>query len=178
MQNFAGEMHHHELRHLSSTLLEEIKAWSSSCPLLLAQGSMEVHSITGDSAVISRQWVGELSLFGPSGKGEHRRHIVTTGLFFFCCIAELAIKPCRSSRSKLRGEFGIPKHLTSSPRARTCQSPHPHLACHCGRSRLATNIPNSLPSHLYTQPSVIPLSHSFFFGSVLLGFFFCSMLLG
>ena len=27
---------------------------------------------------------------------------------FFCCIAELAIKPCRSSRSKLRGEFGIP----------------------------------------------------------------------
>ena len=31
--------------------------------------------------------------------------------FFFCCIAELAIKPCRSSRSKLRGEFGIPKHL-------------------------------------------------------------------
>ena len=45
MQNFAGEMHHHELRHLSSTLLEEIKAWSSSCPLLLARGSMEVHSI-------------------------------------------------------------------------------------------------------------------------------------
>ena len=31
--------------------------------------------------------------------------------FFFYCIAELAIKPCRSSRSKLRGEFGIPKHL-------------------------------------------------------------------
>ena len=31
--------------------------------------------------------------------------------FFFHCIAELAIKPCRSSRSKLRGEFGIPKHL-------------------------------------------------------------------
>ena len=30
---------------------------------------------------------------------------------FFCCIAELAIKPCRSSRSKLLGEFGIPKHL-------------------------------------------------------------------
>ena len=28
--------------------------------------------------------------------------------FFFCCIVELAIKPCRSSRSKLRGEFGIP----------------------------------------------------------------------
>ena len=31
--------------------------------------------------------------------------------FFFCCIAELAIKPCRSSRSELRGEFGIPRHL-------------------------------------------------------------------
>ena len=34
---------------------------------------------------------------------------------------------------------------------------HPHRpACHCGRSRLSTNFPNSLPSHLYTQPSVIP----------------------
>ena len=32
-------------------------------------------------------------------------------IFFFCCIAERAIKPCRSSRSKLRGEFGIPRHL-------------------------------------------------------------------
>ena len=31
--------------------------------------------------------------------------------FFFCCIAERAIKPCRSSRSKLRGKFGIPRHL-------------------------------------------------------------------
>ena len=29
-------------------------------------------------------------------------------------------------------------------------------ACHCGRSRLSTNFPNSLPSHLYPQPSVIP----------------------
>ena len=36
-------------------------------------------------------------------------------------------------------------------------SAHPHgPACHCGRSRLATNTPNPLPSHLYTQPSVIP----------------------
>ena len=30
---------------------------------------------------------------------------------FFYCIAELAIKPCLSSRSIMRGEFGIPKHL-------------------------------------------------------------------
>ena len=38
--------------------------------------------------------------------------IVCGGKFiFFYCIAELAIKPCRSSRSKPRGEFGIPKHL-------------------------------------------------------------------
>ena len=29
--------------------------------------------------------------------------------FFFHCVAELAIKPCWSSRSKMRGEFGIPK---------------------------------------------------------------------
>ena len=68
------------------------KVWSSSCPLLLAQGSMEVHSITGDSAVISRQWVGELPSFGPSGKGTVD---------------------------------------TSSPRARTCQSPHPHFYYTC-----------------------------------------------
>ena len=48
----------------------------------------------------------------------------------------------------------VPPHFLSiiSP-----PSAHPHgPACHCGRSRLATNIPNPLPSHLYTQPSVIP----------------------
>ena len=44
---------------------------------------------------------------------DHIRKLNTAnhGSVFFCCIAELAIKPCRSSRSKLRGEFGIPKHL-------------------------------------------------------------------
>ena len=42
----------------------------------------------------------------------HSAYTFKAGLFFFFyCIAELAIKPCRSSRSKLRGEFGIPKHL-------------------------------------------------------------------
>ena len=45
----------------------------------------------------------------PKGKTPPVKSIVP--VFFFCCIAELAIKPCRSSRSKLRGEFGIPKHL-------------------------------------------------------------------
>ena len=48
---------------------------------------------------------------------------------FFCCIAELAIKPCRSSRSKLRGEFGIPKHLQNRKQ----------------RHNKATNTPN--PKH-------------------------------
>ena len=45
--------------------------------------------------------------------GRHQKQLETGTAFgfFFCCIAELAIKPCRSSRSKLRGEFGIPKHL-------------------------------------------------------------------
>ena len=41
----------------------------------------------------------------------HKRFSPLLPLFIICCIAELAIKPCRSSRSKLRGEFGIPKHL-------------------------------------------------------------------
>ena len=49
--------------------------------------------------------------------------------FFFCCIAELAIKPCRSSRSKLRGEFGIPKHLQNRKQ----------------KHKKATNTPN--PTH-------------------------------
>ena len=44
--------------------------------------------------------------------------------FFFCCIAELAIKPCRSSRSKLRGEFWIPKHLQNR-KPKTQQSNKP-----------------------------------------------------
>ena len=51
----------------------------------------------------------------PKGKAKnnstpHLSHYLFSFLFF-CCIAELAIKPCRSSRSKLRGEFGIPRHL-------------------------------------------------------------------
>ena len=46
-------------------------------------------------------------------------------LFFFCCIAELAIKPCRSSRSKLRGEFGIPKHLQNGKQKTQQSNKHP-----------------------------------------------------
>ena len=34
---------------------------------------------------------------------------VQSTIFFFCCIAELAIKPCRSSRSKLRGAAFSPQ---------------------------------------------------------------------
>ena len=52
-----------------------------------------------------------------------------TAIRFFCCIAELAIKPCRSSRSKLRGEFGIPKHLQNRKQ----------------KHKKATNTPN--PTH-------------------------------
>ena len=49
------------------------------------------------------------------------------GRFFFCCIAELAIKPCRSSRSELRGEFGIPKHLQNKKQKhdKTTNTPNP-----------------------------------------------------
>ena len=48
-------------------------------------------------------------LFLDSGEERGRK-----SSFFFCCIAERAIKPCRSSRSKLRGEFGIPRHLQNT----------------------------------------------------------------
>ena len=55
------------------------------------------------------------SYTGGDGKGRTEMGCVRvtqgTEVFFFCCIAERAIKPCRSSRSKLRGEFGIPRHL-------------------------------------------------------------------
>ena len=47
-------------------------------------------------------------------------------LFFFCCIAELAIKPCRSSRSKLRGEFGIPNTCKTGNKNTTKQQTPPN----------------------------------------------------
>ena len=53
------------------------------------------------------------------GRGEERGG----SLFFFCCIAELAIKPCRSSRSKLRGEFGIPNTCKTGNKNTTKQTP-------------------------------------------------------
>ena len=107
MPNFAGEMHHHELRHLSSTLLDREQGLelimsfaagsrlhggalhhrgqsqypvtkasgqtsSSGSPkatqLVLAQGARYQSSVGRRVAIV-------LSL----GKGEHRRHIVTTG---------------------------------------------------------------------------------------------------
>ena len=48
------------------------------------------------------------------------------GSFFFCCIAELAIKPCRSSRSKLRGEFGIPNTCKTGNKNTTKQQTPPN----------------------------------------------------
>ena len=45
---------------------------------------------------------------------------------FFCCIAELAIKPCRSSRSKLRGEFGIPNTCKTGNKNTTKQQTPPN----------------------------------------------------
>ena len=46
--------------------------------------------------------------------------------FFFCCIAELAVKPCRSSRSKLRGEFGIPNTCKTGNKNTTKQQTPPN----------------------------------------------------
>ena len=50
-------------------------------------------------------------LLPSTKKKQLRSGAMVMTFFFFCCIAERAIKPCRSSRSKLRGEFGIPRHL-------------------------------------------------------------------
>ena len=47
-------------------------------------------------------------------------------LSFFFCIAELAIKPCRSSRSKLRGEFGIPNTCKTGNKNTTKQQTPPN----------------------------------------------------
>ena len=57
------------------------------------------------------------------GNGQFRK--CTIG-FFFCCIAELAIKPCRSSRSKLRGEFGIPNTCKTGNKNTTKQQTPPN----------------------------------------------------
>ena len=51
---------------------------------------------------------------------------LATVAFFFCCIAELAIKPCRSSRSKLRGEFGIPNTCKTGNKNTTKQQTPPN----------------------------------------------------
>ena len=107
MPNFAGEMHHHELRHLSSTLLDReqglelIMSFAAGSRLhggaLHHRGQSQYPVIKQVARparralqrllnwfwrrahVISRQRAGELPSFCPSGKGEHRRHIVTTG---------------------------------------------------------------------------------------------------
>ena len=106
MPNFAGEMHHHEMRHLSSTSGQRTRSgahhvfccwlkasWrctpspgtvSVSCRISKwpdqLVGLSKGYSIGfGAGHVISRQWAGELPSFCPSAKGEHRRHIVTTG---------------------------------------------------------------------------------------------------
>ena len=55
-----------------------------------------------------------------------RGHRTLKPPFFFCCIAELAIKPCRSSRSKLRGEFGIPNTCKTGNKNTTKQQTPPN----------------------------------------------------
>ena len=52
--------------------------------------------------------------------------ISKVAFFFFCCIAERAIKPCRSSRSKLRGEFGIPNTCKTGNKNTTKQQTPPN----------------------------------------------------
>ena len=56
----------------------------------------------------------------------HRPHGLLEVTGFFCCIAELAIKPCRSSRSELRGEFGIPNTCKTGNKDTTKQQTPPN----------------------------------------------------
>ena len=102
MQNFAGEMHHHKMRHLSSTLLDRDQGlelivtfaacWRKAswrCTPSPEIPAAACHVGTGSqratqlilhrALIISRQWAGELPSTSRSGKGEHRRHIITTG---------------------------------------------------------------------------------------------------
>ena len=67
-------------------------------------------------------------IFGGStvARTWHMSPCVTSIHFFFCCIAELAIKPCRSSRSKLRGEFGIPNTCKTGNKNTTKQQTPPN----------------------------------------------------
>ena len=67
--------------------------------------------LRGDTEHFQPNMLGKVVLRYLDRMDEHMRGLPGAATVFFCCIAELAIKPCRSSRSKLRGEFGIPKHL-------------------------------------------------------------------
>ena len=81
--------------------------------------------------------------------------------FFFYCIAELAIKPCRSSRSKLRGEFGIPKHLQNRNKNTTKQqTPQISLSYRPGLSLWQVRpIPSSTLSTPFSLPFIGPARH-------------------
>ena len=91
--------------------------------------------------------------------------------FFFYCIAELAIKPCRSSRSKMRGEFGTPKHLqnrkqkhnkaTTTPTQNTNTKKQGHGKCLEGETRGEKRVKRP------KRPNAL-----------ICRFFFCSLLLG
>ena len=63
---------------------------------------------------------------GRKAEARKREEVAKDRVFFFCCIAELAIKPCRSSRSKLRGEFGIPNTCKTGNKNTTKQQTPPN----------------------------------------------------
>ena len=79
MQNFAGEMHHHELRHLSSTLLDRDQGLefivSFAAGSRLHGGALHHRRQCSNQSSVGRR----VAIVRSFGKGEHRRHIVTTG---------------------------------------------------------------------------------------------------
>ena len=63
------------------------------------------NAIEGSKALHARRWQTKESTYCLKRHALPDVRDAPLDYFFFYCIAELAIKPCRSSRSNLRGEF-------------------------------------------------------------------------
>ena len=79
------------------------------CAKALSKGNKACSCVRSVNKVAWEAMIQERTYLSRIGRSSLRSR-TKQDFFFFFCIAERAIKPCRSSRSKLRGEFGIPRH--------------------------------------------------------------------
>ena len=121
--------------------------------VLLLQGPHLTQPLTHSS-----RWISETSILLtqtlPKAKVKARVNQLTK-------VKARAKKDKAKDEANLKAKKNVhpPLLLPYMPQQPKGKASHPHgPACHSGRSRLSTHFPPSLPSHLYTQPSVIPTS--------------------